>query len=80
MNSPTLPSRSLPGMDWVWILAAIFTAWAILRVIGAERQRRLQELMIQLAIQQAESSGRSQKSTPPGAPPTSPPVRSKAAR
>jgi hypothetical protein len=67
-------------MDWVWILAAIFTVWAVLRVIGAERQRRLQELMIQIAIQQAEGPARPQKSTPPLSAPAAPAVRSKAAR
>ena len=67
-------------MDWVWILAAIFTTWAVLRVIGAERQRRLQELMIQIAIQQAEAPPRGLKSNPPIAPPAAPAVRSKAAR
>jgi hypothetical protein len=75
-------------MDWVWILGAIFSAWAVLRVIGAERQRRLHELMIQIAIQQAEEPPRRsvRPSTPPA--PTVPvaptasasPVRSKAAR
>ena len=67
-------------MDWVWILAAIFTAWAVLRVIGAERQRRLQELMIRIAIQQAEAPPRGPKSSSPAAPPAAPAVRSKAAR
>jgi len=67
-------------MDWVWILAAIFTAWAVLRVIGAERQRRLQELLIQIAIEQAEAPARPQKSGLSATPPASPPVRSKAAR
>jgi hypothetical protein len=67
-------------MDWVWISAAIFTVWAVLRVIGAERQHRLQELIIRIAIQDAEAPPRPQKSglsTPPTA---SPAVRSKAAR
>ena len=67
-------------MDWVWILAAIFTAWAVLRVIGAERQRRLQELIIRTAIQQADAPPRVLKSPVPAAPPTAPAVRSKAVR
>jgi len=67
-------------MDWLWILAAIFTGWAVLRVIGAERQRRMQQLMIQLGVQQADSPARGQKSTSPAAPPAAPAVRSKAAR
>jgi hypothetical protein len=67
-------------MDWVWILAAIFTAWAVLRVIGAERQRRLQELTIQAAIQQGEAPARGVKSPSPAAHPTAPAVRSKAVR
>jgi hypothetical protein len=67
-------------MDWLWILAAIFTGWAVLRVIGAERQRRMQELMIQFGFQQPDSPARGQKSTSPVAPPAAAPVRSKAAR
>ena len=74
--------------DWVWILGAIFSVWAVLRVIGAERQRRLHELMIQIAIQQAEEPPRrSLRPSPPVAPavPTASeasaaPVRSKATR
>jgi hypothetical protein len=70
-------------MDWVWILAAIFTVWAVLRVIGAERQRRLHELLVQIAVQQAEEPAR--KPVRPSLPaPTSvapaDAVRSKAAR
>ena len=76
-------------MDWVWILGAIFCVWAVLRVIGAERQRRLHELMIHIAIQQAEEPPRRiiRPPTPatPAAAPLAPgasadPVRSKAAR
>jgi hypothetical protein len=75
-------------MDWVWILGAIFSAWAVLRVIGAERQRRLHELIIQIAIQQAEEPPRRLvRPSPPVAPaaPSAPAtsadrVRSKAAR
>ena len=75
-------------MDWVWILGAIFSTWAVLRVIGAERQRRLHELMIQIAIQQVdEPPRRPVRPSPPVAPATSTasevsaaPVRSKATR
>lgn len=75
-------------MDWVWTLGAIFSTWAVLRVIGAERQRRLHELMIQIAIQQAEEPPRRLIRPSPPAPPATPPapaasaapVRSKAAR
>jgi hypothetical protein len=80
MNPPVRLSRSVEGMDWVWILAAMFTAWAVLRVIGAERQRRLQELLIQIALEQAEAPSRAQKLGPSAMPATPPPVRSKAAR
>jgi hypothetical protein len=75
-------------MDWVWILGAIFSVWAVLRVIGAERQRRLHELIIQIAIQQAEEPPRRlvrpASSAPSATPPTpatsAPAVRSKAVR
>ena len=75
-------------MDWVWILGAIFSVWAVLRVIGAERQRRLHELIVRIAIQQAEEPPRrslrpsppASPATPPTAATSAPAVRSKAAR
>jgi hypothetical protein len=75
-------------MDWVWILGVIFSVWAVLRVIGAERQRRVHELIIQIAVQQAEEPPRRiARPTPPVAPATpapspssAPPVHSKATR
>jgi hypothetical protein len=58
-------------MDWVWILGATFSVWAVLRVIGAERQRRLHELIVQIAIQQAEEPPRRfVRPTPPATPAT----------
>jgi hypothetical protein len=75
-------------MDWIWILGVTFSVWAVLRVIGAERQRRLHELIVQIAIQQAEEPPRRvARPTPPVATATpvsgtspAPAVHSKAAR
>jgi hypothetical protein len=63
-------------MDWIWIAAGVFSVWALLRVIGAERQRRLHELMIQIAVQDAEEPRRGARA--PATP--APAVRSKATR
>jgi hypothetical protein len=59
-------------MDCVWILGAIFSVWAVLRVIGAERQRRLHELIVQIAVQQAEEPPRRVVRPTPPAPPGTP--------
>jgi hypothetical protein len=68
-------------MDWVWILGAIFSAWTVLRVIGAERTRRMNELIVQLAIQESQEPQRAPRVSPPAAPVAAlPPVRPKAAR
>jgi hypothetical protein len=67
-------------MDWVWILAAIFCAWTVLRVIGAERVRRMNELIVQIAAQQAQEPPRPSKPAAPGAAHANTPVRPKAAR
>ena len=56
-------------MDWIWISGAIFSVWAVLRVIGAERQRRIQELTIQIGAQKAEEPRRGAR--PSAAAPTS---------
>ena len=41
-------------MDWLVIsLFAVACAWAVLRVLGGERQRRLRDLEIRLAIDAA---------------------------
>ena len=73
-------------MDWLWVCGGIFSVWAVLRVIGAERQRRMHELIVQIAVQQAEEPVR--RPTRPGAaipPPAgtaapTPAVRSNATR
>jgi hypothetical protein len=31
-------------MDWLWLTCGLICAWATLRVIGAERQRRVAQL------------------------------------
>jgi hypothetical protein len=55
-------------MEWLWILCGLMCAWATLRIIGGERQRRLNDLLIALA----------EASPPP--PVAKDAVRSKAAR
>ena len=67
-------------MDWVWIAAAVVSVWALLRVIGAERQRRMNELILQIAIQQAEDPRRPTPSASPTAGAAAQAVRSKATR
>jgi hypothetical protein len=64
-------------MTWIYITGAVISAWAALRVIGAERQRRIREIQYKLAHPPApeppQNAGR-----PPLAP--IPTVRSKPAR
>ena len=36
-------------MDWIWIVCAIVGAWACLRVIGAERERRIFAIKAEIA-------------------------------
>lgn len=55
-------------MEWLWILCGLICAWATLRIIGGERQRRLNDLLVALA----------NNSPPP--PAGNDAVRSKAAR
>jgi hypothetical protein len=31
-------------MDWLWLTCGLICAWATLRVIGAERERRVAQL------------------------------------
>jgi len=31
-------------MDWLWLTCGVICAWATLRVIGAERERRVAQL------------------------------------
>ena len=55
-------------MDWLWLTCGLICVWATLRVIGAERERRIAELRASLDLD----------APPPEAAPA--PVRSKAAR
>jgi len=57
-------------MDWLWLTCGLICAWATLRVIGAERERRVVQLLANHDSAQA----------PPAPEPATPPVRSKAGR
>ena len=55
-------------MDWLWLTCGLICAWATLRVIGAERERRLMQLKANL------------ETDSPAGEAVNPPVRSKAGR
>jgi len=55
-------------MEWLWIICALVCAWATLRIIAGERQRRVNDLLVELANNPAQPNGAND------------PVRSKAAR
>jgi hypothetical protein len=55
-------------MEWLWIICALVCAWATLRIIAGERQRRVNDLLVELANSPAQPNGAND------------PVRSKAAR
>jgi hypothetical protein len=57
-------------MDWLWLTCGLICAWATLRVIGAERERRVTQLLADHDSVQAS----------PAAETATPPVRSKAGR
>src|SRR5690349_12008921 len=61
-------------MAWLYLFGALICAWAALRVIGAERQRRVREIQYKLA--NPPSSETPQTATAPAVPPI-PTVRSK---
>lgn len=70
-------------MEWVWITGAAFSAWALLRVIGAERQRRLHEVVLRVEAERefASSPRPPARAKPAISTPKPPaPVGSKAAR
>jgi hypothetical protein len=35
-------------MDWIFILAGVTSAWAMLRILGNERERRIEDIAAQL--------------------------------
>lgn len=80
MNQPPPPCRWLRWMDYVLIIAAVVCAWAMLRVIGAERERRIRNMVYTIStlpsheIPALPAKGASHAAHAP------PPVRSKAAR
>jgi len=41
-------------MIWLFVIASVLSAWALLRLLGAERQRRLEALHWQLAAEAAD--------------------------
>jgi hypothetical protein len=67
-------------MEYAWIIGAVICAWAMLRVIGAERERRVRDMTYTLA-----APPRTEPPAPAPKPASSnshrpPAVRSKAAR
>ena len=77
MNPSLRFDRWKQQMAWIYILGALISAWAALRVIGAERQRRIREIQYKLAHPPAPETP--QNAGPPPLAPI-PTVRSKPAR
>jgi hypothetical protein len=72
-------------MDAIWIIVAgIFCAWTILRVLGSERERRIRDLKIIMAAAAPAAAPEPAPSNPTKHPPAfgrpASPVRSKVAR
>ena len=44
-------------MDWTITIAAVLAVWAALRVLGNERQRRLEEMVAQTPLAPAPPAG-----------------------
>jgi len=34
-------------MEWIYVVAAVTSGWAMLRIMGNERERRLEDLAVQ---------------------------------
>ena len=67
-------------MDYVLVVAAVVCAWAMLRVIGAERERRVRNMVHTIAaLPHQEAAALPAKGGSHGQH-LHPPVRSKAAR
>ena len=43
-------------MEWIQVCGCIFTAWALLRLVGGERQRRLDKIAIEKMIAESEEA------------------------
>jgi hypothetical protein len=73
-------------MTWIWIVGGIICGWATLRVLGAERERRIYELPHRMALKKAllakaEAEAQAASQPPPsGTHGSHPLVRSKPAR
>jgi hypothetical protein len=66
-------------MDLPWMIVfGVVCAWAVLRVLGAERERRLRELRYRIAVQAADHAHAA--ASPEKANSDKPPVRSKVVR
>ena len=82
MNPPPHSCRWLGRMDWVLGIFAVIAGWAVLRVIGAERARRVHDLTVNTYLQskaQALAAAPPEKTVPTTGI-SHPPVRSKAGR
>lgn len=80
MNPPGSLSRWEQDMDYVLVIGAVVCGWAALRVIGGERERRLQDLpalMAAKAVAQAAANASAAAAAPES---SNQPVRSKAGR
>jgi hypothetical protein len=56
MIRPAFANRWKGGMDWLYIVCGIVGAWACLRVIGAERERRMLALKAEIASRPSMTS------------------------
>ncbi|HSI36536.1 MAG: hypothetical protein ACAI43_20490 [Phycisphaerae bacterium] len=48
-------------MTWAIIMAATMGAWAVLRIVGGERERRMRELAAMVEIAQIEAQREAQR-------------------
>ncbi len=67
-------------MDYLVVIFAIVSAWAVLRVIGAERERRVREIAVRIALLPPPPPPPVPEKPPTPLPPLVPAVRSKAGR
>ncbi|HYE20172.1 MAG TPA: hypothetical protein VEA69_17120 [Tepidisphaeraceae bacterium] len=70
-------------MTWAVIIAAVVGAWAVLRIVGGERERRMRELavMVEVAQIEAQREAEARRALPaPAGAETGTPVRSKVGR
>jgi hypothetical protein len=50
-------------MNWLLLTFAVLAAWAILRVLGGERQRQVQDLQTEIMNAASKNAAAAQKSS-----------------